>query len=172
MDFSRQEYWSGLPFPSPGDLPDPGMEPGPPALQADSLPSESPGKQSFINIILGSFSWSYVYWSLGLRFPFKQPRNITASAESCQREARQSQPRQARKFADKTLRGGGGEAKFECSALSTWHLTAVGNPQFRSPTRKWIQRPDSFWKLKMFRYKKWGEKSNQCWKGQGWWGEK
>ena len=37
MGFSRQEYWSGLPFPSPGDLPDPGIEPGPPALQADSL---------------------------------------------------------------------------------------------------------------------------------------
>ena len=36
MEFSRQEYWSGLPFPSPGDLPDPGIEPGSPALQADS----------------------------------------------------------------------------------------------------------------------------------------
>ena len=42
---SRQEYWSGLPFPSPGDLPDPGIEPGSPALQADSLPSEPPGKK-------------------------------------------------------------------------------------------------------------------------------
>ena len=41
MEFSRQEYWSGLPFPSPGDLPDPGIEPGSPALQAGSLPSES-----------------------------------------------------------------------------------------------------------------------------------
>ena len=39
MEFSRQEYWSGLPFPSPGDLPDPGVEPGSPALQADALPS-------------------------------------------------------------------------------------------------------------------------------------
>ena len=37
MGFSRQEYWSGLPFPSPGDLPDPGVEPKSPALQADSL---------------------------------------------------------------------------------------------------------------------------------------
>ena len=44
MGFSKQEYWSGLPFPSPGDLPDPGIKPGSPALQADSLPSESPGK--------------------------------------------------------------------------------------------------------------------------------
>ena len=43
MGFSRQEYWSGLPFPSPGDLPDPGIEPRSPALQADALPSEPPG---------------------------------------------------------------------------------------------------------------------------------
>ena len=39
MGFSRQAYWSGLPFPSPGDLPDPGIEPRSPALQADSLPT-------------------------------------------------------------------------------------------------------------------------------------
>ena len=44
MGFSRQEYWSGLPFPSPEDLPNPGIEPGSPALQADALPSEPPGK--------------------------------------------------------------------------------------------------------------------------------
>ena len=44
MEFSRQEYWSGLPFPSPGDLPDPGTKPKSPTLQADSLPSEPPGK--------------------------------------------------------------------------------------------------------------------------------
>ena len=44
MGFPRQEYWSGLSFPSPGDLPDPGIEPGSPALQADSLPFEAPGK--------------------------------------------------------------------------------------------------------------------------------
>ena len=40
MGFSRQEYWSGLPFLSPGDLPDPGIEPGSSALQSDSLPTE------------------------------------------------------------------------------------------------------------------------------------
>ena len=44
MRFSRQEYWNGLPFPSPGDLPDPGIEPRSPALQADTLISEPPGK--------------------------------------------------------------------------------------------------------------------------------
>ena len=44
MGFSRQEYWSGLPFPSPGGLPNPRIEPGSPALQADALPSGKPGK--------------------------------------------------------------------------------------------------------------------------------
>ena len=44
MGFSRQEYWNGLPFPSPGDLSDPGIEPRFPALQTDALPSEPPGK--------------------------------------------------------------------------------------------------------------------------------
>ena len=44
MGFTRQEYWSGVPFPSPGDLPDPGIEPWSPALQADALPCEPPGK--------------------------------------------------------------------------------------------------------------------------------
>ena len=43
MGFSRQEYWSGLLFPSPGDLPDPGIEPRSPTLQADTLTSEPPG---------------------------------------------------------------------------------------------------------------------------------
>ena len=46
LGFSRQEYWSGLPFPSPGDLPNPEIEPGSPVLQADALPSEPPGKSS------------------------------------------------------------------------------------------------------------------------------
>ena len=49
MGFSRQEYWSGLPLPSPGDLPNPGIEPRSPALQADALPSQPPG-----NIIVKS----------------------------------------------------------------------------------------------------------------------
>ena len=43
MEFSRHGYWSGLPFPSPGDLLDPGIKSGSPALQADALPSEPPG---------------------------------------------------------------------------------------------------------------------------------
>ena len=43
MEFCRQDYWSGLPFPSPGDLPDPMIEPGCPTLRADALPSKPPG---------------------------------------------------------------------------------------------------------------------------------
>ena len=62
MGFSRQEYWSGLPFPSPGDLPVPGIEPRSPALQADALPSEPPG---ILNVVLFnlfmvmSFNWNF-----------------------------------------------------------------------------------------------------------------
>ena len=48
-EFSRQEYWSGLPCPSPGDLPNPGIEPRFPVLQADSIPSEPPGKPKYQN---------------------------------------------------------------------------------------------------------------------------
>ena len=46
IEFPRQEYWSGLLFPSPGDLPNPGVEPGSNAFRADALPSEPPGNSS------------------------------------------------------------------------------------------------------------------------------
>ena len=52
MEFLKQEYWSGLPFPSPGDLPDPGIEPVspvPPALQEGSLPAEPLGKPLYLD---------------------------------------------------------------------------------------------------------------------------
>ena len=48
MGFSRQEYWSGWPFPSPGDLPDPEIEPGSPAFQADALTSEPEVKETWV----------------------------------------------------------------------------------------------------------------------------
>ena len=54
MEFSRSEYWSGQSFPSPGDLPNPGIKPGPPALQADSSPSEPPEQPK--NTGVGSLS--------------------------------------------------------------------------------------------------------------------
>ena len=57
MEFSRQEYWNGLPFPFPGDLTDPGIKPGSPALQADSLLSESPPLCYSCLFLLFVFNW-------------------------------------------------------------------------------------------------------------------
>ena len=59
MGFSRQKYWSGLPFPSPGELPNPGIEPRSPTLQADVLPSEPLGSQLNNNSVA---SWQEVKW--------------------------------------------------------------------------------------------------------------
>ena len=67
MGFSRQEYWSGLPFPFPGDLPDPGIEPRSPALRADASPSEPSGKQKllpnlcYISVLTPSVSFSFLF---------------------------------------------------------------------------------------------------------------
>ena len=80
MRFSRQEYWSGLPFPSPGDLPNPGIEPRSPTLQADALPSEPPGDMrelqyiflSYVNkdlIFLGHFS---CHWMIAIDLPVQK----------------------------------------------------------------------------------------------------
>ena len=52
LGISRQKYWSGFPFPSPGDLPNPGIKARSPALQADTLPSEPPGKPLIIGLII------------------------------------------------------------------------------------------------------------------------
>ena len=76
MGFSRQEYWSGLPFPSPGDLPDPGFEPGSPAFQADTLPSEPPGSPALSK---RSSCWkARKLWKH--RESFQQPRAILTVA--------------------------------------------------------------------------------------------
>ena len=56
MVFSRQEYWSELPFPSPGDLPDPGIKPRSPSYQADALTSEPPGKPGKVAMVLCKLS--------------------------------------------------------------------------------------------------------------------
>ena len=91
VGFSRQEYWSALPFLSPGDLPNPGIEPGSPTLQADALPSELPGKlkmkvKSLSRVRLFATPWtlayqdspsmgfsSQEYWS---RLPFLSPEYL------------------------------------------------------------------------------------------------
>ena len=76
MGFSRQEFWGRLSFPSPGDLPNPGIEPWSPALQADALPSEPPGKLSYnlynkvtqlyvcvcMSVCVCTFSYSFPWW--------------------------------------------------------------------------------------------------------------
>ena len=69
IGYSRQEYWSGLPCPLPGDLPNPGIEPRSPTLQVDSLPSEPPWKPSVLRKqTLGPQAWSHVqYHPTGLR---------------------------------------------------------------------------------------------------------
>ena len=67
MGFSRQEYWSGLPFPSPGDLPDPGIEPGSPALEADTLISEPPGKPPAQNSLQKTKAVTHFYWKNGIK---------------------------------------------------------------------------------------------------------
>ena len=62
MEFSRQKYWIGLPFPSPRDLPTPRIKPGSPASQKDSLPCNSPGKPVYVNtklLIYLSFFFSF-----------------------------------------------------------------------------------------------------------------
>ena len=61
MGFSRREYWSGLPFPSPGDLPDPGTEPKSPALQADALTSEPPGKPMASHCLMAGMNLDIFY---------------------------------------------------------------------------------------------------------------
>ena len=76
MGFSRQEYWSGLPFPSPGALPDPGIEPGSPALQAGSLLPEPPGKSRWSNGCWSNGCWQFDLWFLCL---FKSGLNISGS---------------------------------------------------------------------------------------------
>ena len=71
MELSRKEYWSGLPCPSLGYLPDPGIEPWSPALQVDSLPSDPPGKPN-INLNKCNFSWQKFYASTGAFLTWQQ----------------------------------------------------------------------------------------------------
>ena len=76
MEFSRPEYWNGQPFPSPGDLPNPGTKPRSPTLQADSLPAEPQGKLK--NTGVGSLS----FIQRNLSDPRIQPRSPALQADS------------------------------------------------------------------------------------------
>ena len=84
MGFSRQECWSGLPFSSPGDLPDPGIEPGSPALQADALPSEPLGKPSHTFLHLCPLSCKHYCprFLLGLQLPWLSNTHGTYTIQS------------------------------------------------------------------------------------------
>ena len=61
MEFSRQEYWSGLPFPSPGDLPDPGIEPVPPPLAGGLFTTELPGKSIYVCVYTYGDIYFYIH---------------------------------------------------------------------------------------------------------------
>ena len=79
MGFSRQEYWSGLPFPSPGDLPNPGIEPKSPTLQADALTSELPGKPQMYSIAKNKFTKEiYVISLKEIKCQYKHSENNLA----------------------------------------------------------------------------------------------
>ena len=79
MGLSSQEYWSGLPFPSPEDLPDPGTEPRSPASEADALTSEPPGKHNWVTSLCAS------WWLRGyLPKEEKNPRNVIYDKMSVQ----------------------------------------------------------------------------------------
>ena len=69
VGFSRQEYWSGLPFPSPGDLPNPGIEPRSPVLQADPLPTELQGMLVSIDWFIYAIKWEKTYFIFFLKIP-------------------------------------------------------------------------------------------------------
>ena len=88
MEFSRQEYWSGLPFPSPGDLPHPWIKPSSPALQADSLLSEPPRKHQKISSVLvhsvtsnSATPWTIVHQApLSMEFSSQEHWNTAISS--------------------------------------------------------------------------------------------
>ena len=84
MGFSRQEYWSGLPFPFPGDLPNPGVEPRSPTLQADALPPEPPGRpqtrdQACVPCIAGQILSHWTAREAQLTSPYREFNAFTVT---------------------------------------------------------------------------------------------
>ena len=77
MEFSRQEYWSGLPFPSPGDLSDPGIEPRSPALQAGALPSEPPEKSNMKQACNPIEKWQKPLMIMSQKCIIKEPVKVS-----------------------------------------------------------------------------------------------
>ena len=83
MVFSRPEYWSGWPFPSPGDFPNPGIESRSPTLQVDSLPAEQPRKPRISQIVKGILNGCVIDSSRVLRTPNKIPKQIKSKRKTC-----------------------------------------------------------------------------------------
>ena len=83
MGFSRQEYWSGYLFPSPGDLADPGIEPKSSAVQSDSLPPEPPGKPTggFIPLLI-VHSLDYSHYTISLEIGRLIPPSVVFFSEN------------------------------------------------------------------------------------------
>ena len=89
MGFSRQNYWSGLPFPSPGDIPNPGIKPGSPSLQTGALPSEPPGKPLLMEVLINYYyphlkekeSQLDSWWDwLGVTYPgIREPNSLQSA---------------------------------------------------------------------------------------------
>ena len=91
MGFSRQKYWSGLSFPSPGNLPNPGIELGSPALQADSLPSEPLGKTKQVNSFTCPKHRSYSNLSyLKHCWKSQSEKRLLSGKDRCTRQSRPS----------------------------------------------------------------------------------
>ena len=120
----QEEYWSGLPFPSPGHLPNLGIEPGSPALQADSSPSESPGKARYTNSTHWVRTWgngehcsefSFI-WIFAENLPAKELKKMLSKQRRAQKKAkveerkhveREHQPKNQRKKQDEEEETGG-----------------------------------------------------------------
>ena len=83
MEFSRQDYWSGLPFPSPRGLPNPGIKPGSPALQVDYLLSEPPGNPSSLLVIHLKCSSVHMSVPNSLTIPPPNHRILGRNGNSC-----------------------------------------------------------------------------------------
>ena len=96
MGSSRQEHWSGLPFPSPGDLPDPGIEPVFPALQADDLPSELWGKPKLEGLRHFKIWKQNILYHIKLKLNLNTKQDILVKKKKeeiyCQRESVKLQP--------------------------------------------------------------------------------